>query len=509
MRPDAEPLPRTLYGRLAVFLLLLFFLIGSSYGVLIVVTTRRYIQEVNQQLNRGLAEHLVTEKVLMEDGRINEAALADVFHMLMVVNPSIELYLLGPEGDVLAFSAPPGTVVRKRVSLAPIHRFLSGSGALPILGDDPRSRTSRKVFSVASITPSGPRSSSVEGYLYVVLASQAYDSAADLLADSYILRLSLGIAAGGLVFALVGGLVGFGFLTRRLRALSSSMDAFRERHRRGGPDAGADASRRKGDEIDALAASFEEMAGRIDEQMRELEEKDALRRELVANVSHDLRTPLAALHGYLETLSLKEATLAPVERTHHLDAALRHSERLGRLIDELFELAKLDAGEARPRVEAFSLGELVQDVVQEFHLRAAERGVQLEACPSADLPFVEADIAMVERVLENLIENALRHTPERGRVTVRVVPDGHLLHVEVEDTGCGIAPEQVPRIFERFYRAGTSGSLTGGGGLGLAITRRILELHGCPIEARSTPGQGTTFAFGLPVVPLPTGPRPG
>ena len=110
---------------------------------------------------------------------------------------------------------------------------------------------------------------------------------------------------------------------------------------------------------------------------------------------------------------------------------------------------------------------------------------------------------MVERVLENLVENALRHTPERGRVTVRLLPDGRLLHVEIEDTGCGIAPEELPRVFERFYRAGTSASGPGSGGLGLAITRRILDLHGCPIEVRSTPGRGTTFAFGLPLAPRP------
>jgi two-component system OmpR family sensor kinase len=499
-------MPRTLYGRLAVLLLLLFVLVGSAYALLTVFTTRRYIQEVNQQLNRGLAEHLVSEKVLIRDGHVDQAALADIFHMLMVVNPSIELYLLGPQGDVLAFSAPPGTVVRRRVSLGPIRRFLSGPGVLPVLGDDPRSRTGRKVFSVASIPTSGQPSPPAEGYLYVVLASQQYDSAADMLGSSYILRLSLGIAAGGLLFALAGGLVGFGFLTRRLRGLSAAMDEFRRRHLRGSPGADGDASRSRGDEIDALAASFDAMAERIDEQVRELQEKDSLRRELVANVSHDLRTPLATLHGSLETLSMKEASLAPAERARHLEAALRHSERLGRLIDELFELAKLDAGEVPPRMEAFSLGELVQDVVQEFHLRAAERGVRLEARPSAHLPFVEADIGMVERVLENLVENALRHTPERGRVTVRLLPDGRLLHVEIEDTGCGIAPEELPRVFERFYRAGTSASGPGSGGLGLAITRRILDLHGCPIEVRSTPGRGTTFAFGLPLAPRPTDP---
>ncbi|MCG6920418.1 MAG: HAMP domain-containing histidine kinase [Acidobacteria bacterium] len=496
---------RTLYGKLAVFLLVLFALIGSSYVLLTVFTTKRHIQEVNQQLNRGLAAHLVSENILMEDGRINEVALEDVFHMLMVINPNIELYLLGPEGDILAFSAPPGTVERERVSLEPLRRFLSGSSVLPILGDDPRGRTRRKIFSVAPIAAAG-EDSTVGGYLYIVLASEEYDSAVAMLGQSYILRLSLGIAAGGLLFALLGGLVGFRVLTRRLRALSVSMDDFRRQRLRGGHGAEGRGTGGAGDEIDELARSFEEMARRIDEQMQELEEKDTLRRELVANVSHDLRTPLATLHGYLETLSLKEATLPPAERAEYLAAAIRHSERLGRLIDELFELAKMDAGETRPQAERFSMAELVQDVVQEFQLRAAERSVRLEADFGVDFPFVEADIGMMERVLENLVENALRHTPAQGRVTVRLISDGQRLHVEVEDTGCGIPAEVLPRIFERFYKVRADGSTTPGSGLGLAISKRILELHGCPIEARSTPGQGTIFAFGLPVVAMSNAP---
>ena len=128
---------KTLYARLTVFLLALFAVIGSAYVVLTVFTTKRHIQEVNQELNRGLAGHLVSEKILMEDGHINEDVLKDVFHMLMVINPNIELYLLGPDGEILAFSAPPGTVVRETVSLAPIRRVLSGTSVLPILGDDP------------------------------------------------------------------------------------------------------------------------------------------------------------------------------------------------------------------------------------------------------------------------------------------------------------------------------------------------------------------------------------
>lgn len=499
-------MPRTLYGRLTAFLLVQFAVIGSSYVLLTVYTTRRHIQEVNQQLNRGLAEHLVSAKILMEDGHVNEEVLEDVFHMLMVVNPNIELYLLDSEGRVLAFSAPPGAVERARVSLEPIRRFLSGSAVLPILGDDPRGLTRRKIFSVASLPPGSGTGSSPGGFLYIVLASEEYDSAADMLRQSYILRLSTGIAAGGLLFALVGGLVGFSLLTRRLRALSASMDDFRRRHLGGDDRAGAGEARKVGDEIDQLAASFAQMAQRIGEQMRELEEKDTLRRQLVANVSHDLRTPLATLHGYLETLALKKTQLSSPERAEYLSAAIRHSERLGRMIDELFELAKLDAGETRPHVETFSMAELVQDVVQEFRLRAAEKSVRLEAEPDAGVAFVEADIGMVERVLENLLENAIRHTPERGRVTVRLAAADRLLRIEVEDTGCGIAPEHLPRIFDRFYQADEDGSALRGTGLGLAISKRILELHGRSIEARSTVGQGTTLAFALPVVevrPLP------
>jgi two-component system OmpR family sensor kinase len=495
--------PKTLYGRLALLLLLLFVLVGSFYALLTVYTTESYLDEVNQKLNRNLADHLVGAEILLKNGRVNEPALADVFHMLMVINPNIEVYLLGPEGKILAFSAPSGAVVRDTVSLTPIHRLLGGSTVLPVLGDDPRSPTRRKVFSAAPITSPADPSRPIEGYLYVVLASQEHDSAAAMVASSYILRLSLGIAAGGLVFALVGGLAGFGFLTRRLRALSTSMDRFRRRHLADVPGRGGRPTFDGGDEIDRLEVSFEEMAARIDLQVRTLEEKDGLRRELVANVSHDLRTPLAALHGYLETLSLKDATLSSAERGRHLEAALRHSERIRQLIDQLFELAKLDAGEAHPRRESFSLGELVQDVVQEFQLRAAGRGVRLETRPPADLPFVEADIAMVERVLENLVANALRHTPEGGHVSVHLVANGPAQRVEVRDTGDGIAVDQVPRIFERYYRADTSNGADEGCGLGLAICKRILELHGSSIEVKSVPGAGTTFAFELPVTPSP------
>ncbi len=253
------------------------------------------------------------------------------------------------------------------------------------------------------------------------------------------------------------------------------------------------------DEVDRLGVTFDQMAGRIVEQIQELKQQDALRRDLVAQVSHDLRTPLAALHGYLETLKLKEDTLTPEERAQYFAIVLRQSEHLTRLVGELFELAKLEAREAPPHCEPFSLPELVQDVVQKFQLKADESKVNLAMELDADLSLVSADIALVERVLDNLIDNALTHTPAGGTVRVPVRRDAGQVILCVADTGEGIPEGDLPRIFDRYYQATNRQSKNGHAGLGLAIARRIVELHGSELDVRSRPGEGTTFAFGLPV----------
>jgi signal transduction histidine kinase len=242
------------------------------------------------------------------------------------------------------------------------------------------------------------------------------------------------------------------------------------------------------------------MSRRIEHQMAEIERMARTRRELVANVSHDLRTPIASLRGYLETLALKRETLSGEEREEYLQIALRQSERLGELVDELFELTKLDAREIEPRPETLQFAELVQDNVQRFQLRAEEQGVRLGADFDPDLPAVLVDVALMERALENLIENAIRFTPSGGTVTVELEERSDRLRVRVVDTGSGIDEEDLPRILDRSYRSRSVAS-SKGAGLGLAITRRILELHGSELEIRSAPGRGTTVSFLLETVP--------
>jgi two-component system OmpR family sensor kinase len=486
---------RTLYGKLVAAFLVLICLLGLVYLGLTLVMTPLYVQEVNQSLNRSLADHIVESKPLIQDRQVNQAALEDIFHMLMVINPGIEIYLVDPKGRLMAFSAPPGKVKRERISLAPITAFLDGQAALPILGDDPRHPSRRKIFSAAPVMSEGR----LQGYVYAVLGGELYDSVAQMVQASYILRLAAGAAAIGLLLTLVAGLLSFNWLTRRLRRLTTAVEAFKQRDFQRPMSLPAWRGRR-GDEIDQLGLTIDQMSRRIMDQISQVHGADASRRELIANISHDLRTPMTSLQGYLETLVIKGDELSGEERRHYLDLAVLHSQRLSRLIDELFELAMLETQAPPLRFESFSLTELVQDVAQKFKLEAERKTLDLEVELPESAAFVSGDIGLIERVLENLIENAIKYTPKGGSIALALSAGPERIVTSVSDSGRGIEEADLPHIFERFYRAAKhrSGDPEGTG-LGLAIAKRILQLHGSPIKVESRLGAGTRFSFQLPV----------
>lgn len=256
-----------------------------------------------------------------------------------------------------------------------------------------------------------------------------------------------------------------------------------------------------GNEFRTLSRRLAQSEDNVRENVAQIERIETVRRELVAHVSHDLRTPLAALRGYLDTLILKNGTLSTAQRNKYLAIAQRHSERLSKLVDELFELSKLESPETELHREPFSVAELVQDNVQGYQIQAGQRGVDLTAELQPDLPMVVADLGMIERVLENLLENALRFTPAPGSVAVKLGHDEARGQVQVcvADTGCGIAEAEHEHIFERYYQVPQPTRTGAGSGLGLAIAKRILELHDSSISVESTPGAGSIFSFSLAV----------
>lgn len=481
--------PQALHARLALVLLMLFLLTAAAYLWLALWSTGRYHQEVTQRINANLATYISRQRPLIRNGRVNRAAMTQLAHQVMVINPSVEVYLLDRQGNILAHALPGDTVVRQRVDPAPIRALLEGRARPPVRDDNPRRKAGSTIFSAARVNDGGK----LAGYLYVVLAGQEYRSLADSLHGSYILRLSLAAIAAIALLAFGCAIIIFAALTRPLRRLAGAMERFRREHlasdSRGYED-------HPGNEVRILERAFDLMRKRIHDQFERLQENDQMRRELISNVSHDLRTPLASMQGYLETLIIRDTSLGEDQRRQYLETAHRHCQRLTRLVRELFELSKLDTGAIEPRRETFSLAELMQDVVQKFKLPADRKGVALRIQSPEGLYPVCADIALIERVLENLIDNALRYTPRGGVVELSLNQQPRQVEVQIKDTGVGVPKQALPHIFERYYRARQPDS-PDGTGLGLAIVKRILELHGSRIEVISEPRQGTRFRFPL------------
>lgn len=482
----------TLTKRLSlVFAVLLLICCGTSAWMQVRANQMHQL-EVVQGLSRDLAQHIARDTVLMDAKGPMPGAVRNLFSQLMLVNPSVEVYLLDPAGRIVGSALPEGQIRRKQVDLAPVQRLLKGE-ALPIVGDDPRSDVARKVFSAAPLMVEGKPA----GYLYVVLLSEEHDRFAERGATSAALNtalMSIGLVA---LLCLIAGLAAFALITRPLRRLTDTVARFDIDGIPAAPPASLPVEKAtNADEIAVLDAAFRQMQARLSTQWRSLTRQDQERRELVANISHDLRTPLASLHGYLETLSLKDATLTAEDRRRYLGIALDQSRKVGGLAQSLLELVRLEHGFVQPVLERFSLTDLVQDIFQKFELTAEARRVELKAVFAANVTTACADLGLIERVLTNLFDNALRHTPPGGEIELSLHAAGAFIEVTVSDSGPGIAADVRESLFLRPF---TLGGSRRDGGLGLSIVHRILQLHGRDIQLIDLPGRGATFRFSLAV----------
>lgn len=255
------------------------------------------------------------------------------------------------------------------------------------------------------------------------------------------------------------------------------------------------------DELFEVAEAFNRMADELEQAFSRQKAMEQARRDLIAAVSHDLRTPLASIRAMVEAMDDglvdDPATVRRYYRTIHAQI-----DNLSGLINDLFELSRLDVEQVQLRLEPVNLNDLVSDVLEAMQVQARQKEILLEGHFAGDLPPVTADIARIQRVLYNLVQNALQYTPAGGRVSLTVRPAETGVQVEVTDSGEGIPPEDLPHVFDRFFRGDKSRSrATGGAGLGLAIAKRIVEAHGGHIWVESRPGQGTRFGFYLPAVP--------
>ncbi len=476
--------------KIAATFLFILILLSSVYLYISVFTAEMYFQETIQKLNSEVAKHIAEETECFVDGKLNKQVLDEVFHNVMIINPSIEVYLLDTKGNILTYFAPDKKIKLKSVPLEPVHQFIENKGQTFVLGADPKNKGVEKAFSASKVYEGDV----FRGYIYVILEGEEYENATQLVFGSYILRLGLRSMIITLLAAAIITLLSLRFITRNLNEMLKVIREFKN----GNLDARIQI--KSNDELGEFAQSFNEMADTIVQNIQDIKTMDNLRRELVANVSHDLRTPLASIQGYVETLTMKSDSLTNEEKEKFMNIVLNSTASLKKLVEELFELSKLEAREYVPNPEPFSIAELAQDIQQKNQILAEAKNIKLSLSFDSNLPLVYADIGMMEKVFQNLLDNAIKFTNENGEIVFNLSKKEDCVKVTIKDSGRGISSDELSTIFDRYNQGQRVQTEDNKGiGLGLAIVKKILEVHNLQIDVKSKVGKGTEFSFNVPV----------
>ncbi len=478
-----------LYWKISATLLSLLVVLGVMYVMLSTYVAKAYFEEVNQRLNGNIAAMMSHEVQPLINGEVDTLAIKKIISSMMTVNPSVEVYVLDTEGEIVTYVAPYKRVKLTSVDLAPVKSFILAEKKPFIKGDDPRHPGEYKVFSAAPIMADD----ALQGYLYIILASEEQTAVSATLLGSYFLKLGVNTFLLTLIGALAIGLLAIWFLTKNLRTILFTVKRFKE-----GDYKARVADNEKGDLIE-LADTFNEMADTIVSNIDQLKSVENLRRELIANVSHDLRTPVSIIQGYVETLLMKKDSLSVDKQADYLKIVLDSTEKLSLQITQLFEYSKLEAKQIEPQKEAFFLSELVQDTYQKYDILATDKEIKMTINLPKKSQLVFADVQLVERVLQNLMDNAIKYTPKGGKINVSIKNTKKGVQVKVKDNGPGIPKQEQSYIFERYRKAKATRSKVNSTGLGLAIVKKILELHNVTIQVQSKVNEGTAFVFQLPV----------
>ncbi|MBS0444682.1 MAG: HAMP domain-containing histidine kinase [Proteobacteria bacterium] len=428
---------------------------------------------------------------------------------MVLFEPDTQLYLLDPAGTVLASSGHAKLAPGFKVAIEPVREALMHPDMPYVMGDDPERMDADAVIAVQPVKPMRAASADpLAGYLYLVAhTEQLPEGRWDALRMSFAQPVLGLLAAVCAVTTLLAALI-TASVTRPLRQLTDAVSHLSQH----GLDGGAASARgdllppATRDEFGQLTRAFETMLATLRRQWGALRRLDHFRREGVSNLSHDLRSPLTATVGCLEMLEQRwsaAGAVASAEERRLVEVALRNTRNAARLVQSLGELAQLDEPEFKLRTEVVDAAELLDDICLRFAERAAQRGVTVEAShpPGGAAAPAALDVELFERAVANLVDNALKFCPAGARITLAAVVEGGRVRVSVDDTGPGIAPADLPHLFDRHYQSRQNvapATGEGGKGLGLAIVKRIAELHGGDARVDSAPGRGTAVVLDLP-----------
>jgi len=481
---------KSFYWRMVLAISATLMLLAIAYILVSVRASKNYFMETTQKLNAKVAEYLVEEVNPFEDGKVNEASLSIIMHSMMAVNPGIEVFLLSPDGDILSFVVLKSKILLKSVELEPINKFIDSKGETLVLGDDPRSPGTKTIFSATKVIENGQ----IKGYVYITLGSEKFQKISGALLGKYWLNLTGWPFLITLLVSLIIAMIVSGLLTKNIREIVNTVQRFKD----GDLEARVPPINTQS-EIKGLADTFNQMADNMVSNIEKLKNVDLLRRELIANVSHDLRNPIAIVNGYIETLIIRGDQVTPEEQKKYLAIINESVDKLAKLVSDLFDLSKLETGQMPIKIEPFKIQELLNDASIKYKVLAESKKISLIAEISPTIPVVQADLYLMDRVIQNLIDNAVKYSPENGSIllTGYFCQERKKVCVSVKNSGNGIPQDSLDSIFDRYYKVDKEKNRIEGAGLGLAIVRKILEAHHTTIVVHSDSKSFTEFVFEL------------
>jgi signal transduction histidine kinase len=480
----------TIFRRFAIVVFSMTAGLGLLFIIITYLSTKYYHEASTQLLNKDVAKHIAEFTSPFRESSINKRKADSVFKNAMVLSPSAEVYFLDTAGKVIAFHAPEKEILQWTVSLPPIENYIQTKGEKYIRGTDPKDPDNQKIFSASIVKGE----SGTLGYIYVILGSKKSEGIIDMLYGSHIMKLAI---LAFIIVILLSLMVSF-ILLKRMRKNFDQMIAVLERFENG--DYTARFNLRNQDELEPVTQAFNKMADLLSSTIHKLTKSEEDRKAFIATISHDLRTPLSIARGYTETLMLKreKGDVTLEEQEYYSQQIYNKMLQIENMVNQLFELSKMDDVAFKPRFEPFVLSEIVQESVNTFKMIATEKKVDLKCAQCLYHVWVNADVSMMERVIQNLVENALKNTPAEGFIHASMTVKGEALFFKIENNGPAL-PEDLLHWINNFKReGGISNQRPAKLGLGLLILQKILLLHNSSLHASTLNGTNT-FIFSLPV----------
>ncbi len=479
----------TIFRRIGILVFTLISGLCLLFMVITYFTTKNFHEASTQLLNKDVAAHIAEFTSPFTNDGINKRKADSVFKDAMVISPSAEVYFLDTAGKVIAFHPNEKEVRLWQLPLKNINRLIASNGQDYITGPDPRDPSNPKIFSAAKVKGK----SKDLGYIYVILGSNK--NVTNMLYTSYFGSLLVKVFFVIIVLSIIFSLVYLNRIQKSFNRMISVLERFQD------GDLEARLNIKENEEFAPVTTAFNKMADLLVYNIDRLTKSEKDRKDFIANISHDLRTPLSIARGYTETLLMKnEKQVTQQQQEEFLQLVHRKLGQVEHMVKQLFDLSKMESAELVPNKEPFVPSEIVQEIIHTYQLTAGEKKVSLKCTQCQYHVWVNADIAMMERVFQNLIDNAIKNTLVDGEIQVSIVVSEKDLVFTIENSGSSIPADILNWINDSKDDGSFSGSRPAKVGLGLLIVKKILHLHQYFFKAESNAGIGNRFTIIMPVV---------